>query len=160
MTAIIDIIGREILDSRGNPTVEVDVLLEDGSFGRAAVPSGASTGAHEAVELRTFIAAQRQEPRDHRGHRDFGCARCAVIALDRDAEPPLRQHAAEHALGAGLHQHARAEHRHHVGAEAPRSRDEIRLRRHSRTNPHRCFGTLRPKPLPRAELRKPVRQRR
>ena len=52
MTAIIDIVGREILDSRGNPTVEVDVHLEDGSFGRAAVPSGASTGAHEAVELR------------------------------------------------------------------------------------------------------------
>ena len=52
MTAIIDIVGREILDSRGNPTVEVDVRLEDGSFGRAAVPSGASTGAHEAVELR------------------------------------------------------------------------------------------------------------
>src|SRR6266481_8961569 len=52
MTAIVDIIGREILDSRGNPTVEVDVVLEDGSLGRAAVPSGASTGAHEAVELR------------------------------------------------------------------------------------------------------------
>ena len=52
MTAIVDIIGREILDSRGNPTVEVDVILEDGSHGRAAVPSGASTGAHEAVELR------------------------------------------------------------------------------------------------------------
>jgi enolase len=52
MTAIIDIHGREILDSRGNPTVEVDILLDDGSFGRAAVPSGASTGAHEAVELR------------------------------------------------------------------------------------------------------------
>src|ERR1700742_4728657 len=52
MTAIIDIVGREILDSRGNPTVEVDVRLEDGSLGRAAVPSGASTGAHEAVELR------------------------------------------------------------------------------------------------------------
>jgi enolase len=52
MTAIIDIHARQILDSRGNPTVEVDVLLEDGSFGRAAVPSGASTGAHEAVELR------------------------------------------------------------------------------------------------------------
>ncbi len=52
MTAIIDIHGRQILDSRGNPTVEVDVLLEDGSFGRAMVPSGASTGAHEAVELR------------------------------------------------------------------------------------------------------------
>ncbi len=52
MTQIIDIHGREILDSRGNPTVEVDVLLDDGSFGRAAVPSGASTGAYEAVELR------------------------------------------------------------------------------------------------------------
>jgi enolase len=52
MTAILDIIGREILDSRGNPTVEVDVILEDGTMGRAAVPSGASTGAHEAVELR------------------------------------------------------------------------------------------------------------
>jgi enolase len=52
MTAITDIIGREILDSRGNPTVEVDVILEDGAFGRAAVPSGASTGVHEAVELR------------------------------------------------------------------------------------------------------------
>jgi enolase len=52
MSAIIDIVGREILDSRGNPTVEVDVLLEDGAMGRASVPSGASTGAHEAVELR------------------------------------------------------------------------------------------------------------
>ena len=52
MTAITNIAAREILDSRGNPTIEVDVLLEDGSFGRAAVPSGASTGAHEAVELR------------------------------------------------------------------------------------------------------------
>ena len=52
MPAIIDLTAREILDSRGNPTVEVDALLEDGSFGRAAVPSGASTGAHEAVELR------------------------------------------------------------------------------------------------------------
>lgn len=52
MTAIVDIHAREILDSRGNPTVEVDVLLESGAFGRAAVPSGASTGSHEAVELR------------------------------------------------------------------------------------------------------------
>ncbi|MBN8998025.1 MAG: phosphopyruvate hydratase [Rhizobiales bacterium] len=52
MTAIVDITARQILDSRGNPTVEVDVLLEDGALGRAAVPSGASTGAHEAVELR------------------------------------------------------------------------------------------------------------
>ncbi|MES0403690.1 MAG: phosphopyruvate hydratase [Hyphomicrobium sp.] len=60
MTAIIDIIGREILDSRGNPTVEVDVVLEDGAFGRAGVPSGASTGAHEAVELRDGEAARYQ----------------------------------------------------------------------------------------------------
>ena len=52
MTAIVDVHARQILDSRGNPTIEVDVTLEDGSFGRAAVPSGASTGAHEAVELR------------------------------------------------------------------------------------------------------------
>ncbi|KXK62179.1 enolase [Micromonospora rosaria] len=52
MTAISRVVGREILDSRGNPTVEVDVILEDGSFGRAAVPSGASTGTNEAVELR------------------------------------------------------------------------------------------------------------
>jgi len=51
-TTIVDVKAREILDSRGNPTIEVDVLLDDGSFGRAAVPSGASTGAHEAVELR------------------------------------------------------------------------------------------------------------
>ncbi|MDE2008258.1 MAG: phosphopyruvate hydratase, partial [Rhodospirillales bacterium] len=52
MSAIADIVAREILDSRGNPTVEVDVVLESGAMGRAAVPSGASTGAHEAVELR------------------------------------------------------------------------------------------------------------
>ncbi|MBQ3180954.1 MAG: phosphopyruvate hydratase, partial [Firmicutes bacterium] len=52
MTCIIDVDAREILDSRGNPTVEVEVVLEDGSLGRAAVPSGASTGVHEAVELR------------------------------------------------------------------------------------------------------------
>jgi enolase len=52
MTAIATILGREILDSRGNPTVEADVVLKDGHHGRAAVPSGASTGAHEAHELR------------------------------------------------------------------------------------------------------------
>src|ERR1041384_7170526 len=60
MTAIVDIIGREILDSRGNPTVEVDVLLADGSRGRAAAPSGASTGTHEAVELRDGDKARYQ----------------------------------------------------------------------------------------------------
>ena len=52
MTEILSVAAREILDSRGNPTVEVDVELEDGSSGRSAVPSGASTGAHEAIELR------------------------------------------------------------------------------------------------------------
>ncbi|MFM7843179.1 MAG: phosphopyruvate hydratase, partial [Planctomycetota bacterium] len=52
MSLIAGIRGRQVLDSRGNPTVEVDVTLNDGSFGRAAVPSGASTGAHEAIELR------------------------------------------------------------------------------------------------------------
>src|SRR6476660_9558327 len=52
MSAIVDIVGREILDSRGNPTVECDVLLESGTMGRAAVPSGASTGSREAIELR------------------------------------------------------------------------------------------------------------
>src|SRR4030042_701539 len=52
MACIVIVKGREILDSRGNPTVEADVMLEDGSLGRAAVPSGASTGAHEAIELR------------------------------------------------------------------------------------------------------------
>ena len=58
MTAIVDIHARQILDSRGNPTVEVDVTLEDGSMGRAAVPSGASTGTHEAVELRDGDASR------------------------------------------------------------------------------------------------------
>src|SRR6188472_3080934 len=52
MTRIVDVIGREVIDSRGNPTVEADVLLESGAMGRAAVPSGASTGTREAVELR------------------------------------------------------------------------------------------------------------
>ena len=83
MTAIIDILGREILDSRGNPTVEVEVTLEDGSRGRAAVPSGASTGAHEAVELRdgdkkrylgkgVLKARCRGRGRDFRRHRRHG----------------------------------------------------------------------------------------
>ena len=59
MTAIVEIVGREILDSRGNPTVEVDVMLEDGSMGRAGVPSGASTGAYEAHELRPMARRSR-----------------------------------------------------------------------------------------------------
>ena len=57
MTAIATIVGREILDSRGNPTVEVDVVLEDGAIGRAAVPSGASTGAHEAQSVAMAASA-------------------------------------------------------------------------------------------------------
>ena len=56
MSAIVDVIAREILDSRGNPTVEADVLLESGVMGRAAVPSGASTGSREAIELRAVGA--------------------------------------------------------------------------------------------------------
>src|SRR5690625_8022551 len=60
MSAIVDIVGREILDSRGNPTVECDVLLESGAMGRASVPSGASTGAREAVELRDGDPASYQ----------------------------------------------------------------------------------------------------
>ena len=55
MSAIIDVYAREVLDSRGNPTVEVEIVLEDGTMGRAIVPSRASTGAYEAVELRTVI---------------------------------------------------------------------------------------------------------
>ena len=58
MSTIVDVVAREILDSRGNPTIEVDVLLEDGSFGTAGVPSGASTGEHEAVELRDGDASR------------------------------------------------------------------------------------------------------
>ena len=60
MSEIIDVYGREVLDSRGNPTVEVEVTLDDGAFGRAMVPSGASTGAFEAVELRDGDAQRYQ----------------------------------------------------------------------------------------------------
>jgi enolase len=86
MTAIIDIAAREILDSRGNPTVEVDVTLEDGSFGRAAVPSGASTGAHEAVELRD----------GDKGRYGGKGVRQAVDAVNRDIFEALSGFDAEH----------------------------------------------------------------
>ena len=81
MTAIVDVHGRQILDSRGNPTVEVDVTLEDGSMGRAAVPSGASTGAHEAVELRDGdkCALGRQ------GRRARRCARSTARSPKRSS---------------------------------------------------------------------------
>jgi len=69
MTAIIDIFAREILDSRGNPTVEVDITLENGTMGRAVVPSGASTGAHEADEKRDGDKSRYIQPADpHRGN--------------------------------------------------------------------------------------------
>ncbi len=90
MTAIVDIIGREILDSRGNPTVEVDVVLEDGTRGRAAVPSGASTGAHEAVELRDggerYLGKGVRKAVDGRQRRNIRCDRrhgCGGPGQDR-----------------------------------------------------------------------------
>ncbi|MGB5949060.1 MAG: phosphopyruvate hydratase [Parvibaculum sp.] len=115
MAAIIDIIGREILDSRGNPTVEVDVLLEDGALGRAAVPSGASTGAHEAVELRdggsrykgkgvrTAVAAINGEIFDAIGGMDAA----EQIAIDRamcelDGTPNKSRIGANAILGVSL----------------------------------------------------------
>jgi enolase len=85
VTAIIDIHARQILDSRGNPTVEVDVLLEDGSFGRAAVPSGASTGAHEAVERRDGDKA-RWGGKGVDGAVDAVNGEIAEIAVGLDAE--------------------------------------------------------------------------
>ncbi len=89
MTAITDIIGREILDSRGNPTVEVDVILETGMLGRAAVPSGASTGAHEAMELRDG------DPKRYGGKG----ARKAVDAVNGEIFDALSGFEAEDQLG-------------------------------------------------------------
>ena len=102
MTAIIDIIGREILDSRGNPTVEVDVVLEDGSLGRAAVPSGASTGAHEAVELRDgdksryprqgrAQGGRGRQRRDLRRDRRHGCRGPGPDRPDHDRRSTARR---------------------------------------------------------------------
>ena len=85
MSSIVDVVGREILDSRGNPTVECDVWLESGVMGRAAVPSGASTGIREAIELRDkdpkrfggkgVLEAVRQA-RSWRSSPPIGCVRC------------------------------------------------------------------------------------
>ncbi len=101
MTAIIDIVGREILDSRGNPTVEVDVVLEDGSRGRAAVPSGASTGTHEAVELRDGDkrplsrqgGAQGGRGRQRRDFRRLERLRRRSPGQDRRDDDRARRHA-------------------------------------------------------------------
>src|SRR5690349_23476941 len=79
MSTIVDIQAREILDSRGNPTVEVDVILEDGAAGRAAVPSGASTGEHEALELRDG---------DKERYLGKGVQK-AVSAIEDDIQPEL-----------------------------------------------------------------------
>jgi enolase len=107
MSAIVEIVGREILDSRGNPTVEVEVLLEDGSEGRAAVPSGASTGAHEAVELRDGDKALwrqgRAEGRRRRQWRDLrgaGRRRRHRADPDRPHHDRPRRHAQQGRLGA------------------------------------------------------------
>ncbi len=89
MSTIVDIIGREIIDSRGNPTVECDVLLESGVMGRAAVPSGASTGSREAIELRDgdttrylrqgrAAGGREHQRRDLRGHHGPGCLRAGL----------------------------------------------------------------------------------
>ena len=89
MTAIIDIVGREILDSRGNPTVEVDVHLEDGSMGRAAVPSGASTGAHEAVELRDGGSRYLGKGVQRAVTAVNGALRDAICGMDAEAQIAL-----------------------------------------------------------------------
>ncbi len=97
---IIDVTGRQVFDSRGNPTVEVDVVLDDGSFGRAIVPSGASTGAHEAVELRDggkpFLGKGVTKAVDFVNTEIFaeiqGLDALDQIAVDRDDDRP-RWHA-------------------------------------------------------------------
>ena len=83
MTAIASVFAREILDSRGNPTVEVDVRLESGAFGRAVVPSGASTGEHEAIELRDGDEAIRRQGRlAARSRTSTASIAAAVVGLD------------------------------------------------------------------------------
>ena len=148
MTAIVDIIGREILDSRGNPTVEVDVVLEDGSIGRAAVPSGASTGAHEAVELRDGDKAplsrqgraeggRRRQRRDLRGAERHGRRGPGPDRPDHDRarrhaeqEPARRQRHSRRLArlrqgGGGILRHAALPlRRRHLGADPAGADDE------------------------------------
>jgi enolase len=116
MTAIVDIVARQILDSRGNPTVEVDVVLEDGSMGRAAVPSGASTGAHEAVELRDgekgkylgkgvlkAVAAVNGEIREAVGGMEAeGQGAIDAVMIELDGTPNKRRLGANAILGVSL----------------------------------------------------------
>ena len=115
MTEIIDIHAREILDSRGNPTIEVDVTLEDGSFGRAAVPSGASTGTREAVEQRDgdperyqgkgVLGRGERQRRDRRhaaGLRGRGAGGVDETMIDLDGTPNKAQLGANAILGVSL----------------------------------------------------------
>ncbi|MDR1438269.1 MAG: phosphopyruvate hydratase [Puniceicoccales bacterium] len=90
------VIGREIIDSRGNPTVEVDILLDDGTLGRAAVPSGASTGEHEAVELRDSSATKSMLPKDVDGRKRYNGkgVLAAVRAVNETIAPALIGHCA------------------------------------------------------------------
>ncbi len=119
MSSIVDVVAREILDSRGNPTIEADVLLESGSMGRAAVPSGASTGSREAIELRdgdakryggkgVLKAVEHVNTEDFRGDRRAGCLRAGVHRQDadrarrhREQVAPGRQRAAGGVDGGG-----------------------------------------------------------
>ena len=101
---------------------------------------------------------QRQEARDRRRHRDLGGARRAVLAFERDAEALLGQRAAEHAFGAGLHQHACAEQRHDLGAEASGARHVVRLRRAGRAQPRRRLRALVAEAMPGAEARERMRR--
>src|SRR6185369_7640210 len=98
------------------------------------------------------------KPRDHRSHRDFGRARGAIVAFERDADAVLWERAAEHALGAGLHQHARAEPLHDLGAEAPGSCDKIRLRGAGGADARGGAGALLFQTAPAAEAREGERQ--
>ena len=102
-----------------------------------------SSGRTKRSSFGALVVRQRQEARDHRRHRHLGGARRAVVAFERDAEPLLRQRRAEHALGAGLDEHARAEQRHDLGAEAAGAGDVPGLRRAGRAQPRRGLGALR-----------------
>jgi enolase len=117
MSAIVDVIAREILDSRGNPTIEADVVLESGISGRAAVPSGASTGSKEAIELRDGDAARYGGKGVQKAIEHVNTEICeAIIGLD--------------ASGAGVHRsHDDRSRRHRQQGEARRQRDTRRLLR-------------------------------
>src|SRR5437763_16568886 len=90
MSAIVDVIAREILDSRGNPTIEADVVLESGTSGRAAVPSGASTGSNEAIELRDGDAARYGGKGGQKAGEHVNTESCeAIIGLDASEQAAL-----------------------------------------------------------------------